>query len=166
MILALKISLLIQHDGRRTTERSLSGGIRKGQHYHYVARDCRHLKNERLLATRGTRPILEAIQDVTGERGRKRQQMGTILHLLQQRRPMIDYTNSPKLYQFLSVPKLPQRHWSDGTGWILAECLHRQVELKTTEVIVAAMYISMSCDEVTSIDNSLWISIHCYIVQN
>jgi hypothetical protein len=31
---------------------------------------------------------------------------------------------------------------------------------------VDARYVSVSCDEVTSINNSSWISIHCYVVQN
>jgi hypothetical protein len=34
------------------------------------------------------------------------------------------------------------------------------------ETIKFAKFISLSCDEVTSIDNGLWISIHCYVVQN
>jgi hypothetical protein len=114
MILALKISSLMQHEGRRTMARSLPGGIRQGQQY--IARDCRHLKNGRLFAARSARPIEEAARDVSGEKARKRQQMGTILHLLQQRRPMVDFSNSPTLFQFFGVPKLSRRHWSEGAG--------------------------------------------------
>jgi hypothetical protein len=70
-ILALKIATLQRHEGHYTTEKNMPGGIKKGQKY--VATNCRHLKNERLVASRGVRPIDEAMQEVAGERTRKRQ---------------------------------------------------------------------------------------------
>jgi hypothetical protein len=41
----------------------------------------------------------------------------------------------------------------------------RQVEAKHKEKIQYARFISVTCDEVTSIDNGSWISIHAYVVQ-
>jgi hypothetical protein len=112
------------------------------------------------------RPINEAVQDMVGEKARKRQQMGVIFHLLSTGRPMMDYSAIRPMLQFLGVPKLAKRHWSDGVGWMLAECMFRQVEAKTLETVRSSRFISLSCDEVTSIDNGSWISIHCYVVQN
>ena len=142
----------------------MPGGIKKGQKY--VATSCRHLKNERLVASRGVRPIDEAMQEVAGERARKRQQMGIIFHLLATGRPLVDYTALWPVLQFLHVPKLAKRHWSDSAGWMLVECMYRQVEVKALEKIRLAKFFSVSCDEVTSIDNGSWISIHYYVVQN
>jgi hypothetical protein len=112
------------------------------------------------------RPINEAVQDMVGEKARKRQQMGVIFHLLSTGRPMMDYSAIRPMLQFLGVPKLAKRHWNDGAGWMLAECIFRQVEAKTLETVRSSRFISLSCDEVTSIDNGSWISIHCYVVQN
>jgi hypothetical protein len=41
----------------------------------------------------------------------------------------------------------------------MAECLHKQV-------VSCSMYLVLSCDEVTVIDNQSWVLIHCYIVQD
>jgi hypothetical protein len=49
---------------------------------------------------------------------------------------------------------------------MLAEYMFRQVEAKAVETVKSSRFISLSSDEVTSIDNGSWISIHCYIVQN
>jgi hypothetical protein len=70
------------------------------------------------------------------------------------------------MLQFLGMPKLPKQHWNDGASWMLAECMFRQVEAKALETVQAARFISFSCDKITSIDNGLWICIHCYVVQN
>jgi hypothetical protein len=79
-ILALKIATLQRHEGHYTAKKNMLGGVKKGQKY--VATNCRHLKNEQLVASQGVRPIDKAIQEVAGERARKRQQMGIIFHLL------------------------------------------------------------------------------------
>jgi hypothetical protein len=163
-ILALKIATLQRYEGNYTAEKNMPGGVKKGDKY--IATNCRHLKNERVVAKRGMRPIQEAIQDVVGERARKRQQMGVIFHLLSSGRPMVDYGTSRSMLQFLGVPKLAKRHWNDVAGWILAECMFRQVEAKSLEMVKSARFISISCNEVTSIDNGSWISIHAYVVQN
>ncbi len=34
------------------------------------------------------------------------------------------------------------------------------------EIVASSRYLVISCDKVTTIDNQLWISIHCYVVQN
>ena len=88
-ILALKIATLQRHQGNYTAEKNMPGGIRKGDKY--VAANCRHLKNERTVASRGVRPIDEVIQDMVGEKAQKKQQMGVIFHLLSSGRPMVDF---------------------------------------------------------------------------
>jgi hypothetical protein len=163
-ILALKIATLQRHQGNYSANRNMAGGVKKGDRY--IASTCRHLKNEQILASRGVRPIDEAVQDIVGEKTRKQQQMGVIFHLLSTGRPMVDYSGIRPMLQFLGVPKLTKRHWSDGAGWMLADCMFRQVEAKALETVRASRFISLSCDEVTSIDNGSWISIHCYVVQN
>jgi hypothetical protein len=44
--------------------------------------------------------------------------------------------------------------------------MHKQVIKKVKEVITSSKYLALSCDEVTTIDNQSWISIHSYIGQD
>jgi hypothetical protein len=37
----------------------------------------------------------------------------------------------------------------------------------TTKVVVTiARYVSINCDEVSTLDNQSWLSIHCYVMEN
>ena len=109
--------------------------------------------------------VAQQLAVVKGERARNRIQFATILHLLQEGRSMLEYAALQLLLTFLEVPKLPRRHWSDNAGWKLTECLHHQVQRKTTKVMKSARFFSITCDEVTTIDNQSWISIHGYVCE-
>lgn len=37
---------------------------------------------------------------------------------------------------------------------------------KMLEIVAGLRYFAIFCDEITTIDNQSWISIHCYVVQN
>ena len=44
----------------------------------------------------------------------------------------------------------------------MAEIMHAQINSKLKEVIKQARFFSITCDEVTSIDNKSWLCIHIY----
>jgi hypothetical protein len=46
----------------------------------------------------------------------------------------------------------------------MAESLYNVVQNRTKVVVSRAKYISLSCDEVTTVDNQSWISIHAYVL--
>jgi hypothetical protein len=48
-----------------------------------------------------------------------------------------------------------------GNGKYYAQCCST-----TKHAIQNARFISLSCDEITTVDNQSWILIHCYVVQN
>jgi hypothetical protein len=123
IILALKIAMLQRHQGNYTVEKNMAGYVKKGDKY--VASNYRHLKNECTLASRGVRLINEAIQDMVRKKAIKRQQMSMIFHLLSTGQPRVDYSDIQPMLQFLELPKLAKRHWSDGAGWMLVECMFR-----------------------------------------
>ena len=128
----------------------MANGIKKGQHN--IAKNCKHLRYERLYAAKDTMTVAQQLAKVKGERVRKRMQFATIFHLLLEGRPMLEYTAIEPLLNFLDVPKLPKQHWSDTAGWELADCLFHQVQRKTAEVISKACFFSVTCDEVTTLD--------------
>ncbi len=43
--------------------------------------------------------------------------------------------------------------------------MHMQVQEAIVKVIKATQFITMSCDEITIIDNGSWICTHAYVVQ-
>jgi len=46
----------------------------------------------------------------------------------------------------------------------MVEFMHQMVMKVTRVVIQAAQYINLSYDEVSTIDNQSWLSIHYYVV--
>jgi hypothetical protein len=112
------------------------------------------------------KPVILQLQEVKGERLRKKQQMGLIFHLLDRGLPMSKYEALRELLRFLGVPKLPLRHWSDSLAWDMAAHMHLEITTTKREMLQGAWYFSVSCDEVTTMDNGTWVSIHVYVVKN
>jgi hypothetical protein len=111
------------------------------------------------------RPIILQLQEVKGERLCKKQQMELIFYLLDRGLPMLEYEASKELLRFLGVPKLPLRHWSDNSVWDMATYMHLEVMAAKREMLQGAWYFSVSCDEITTMDNGTWVSIHVYVIK-
>jgi hypothetical protein len=86
------------------------------------------------------------------------------MDLLSRGRPMTDYTNSFNLFNFLHFD-LPKFHWSDSAGWEIADSLEAVVDGKLKDEVKGSAFFSVSCNEVTTIANESWISIHIHVVQ-
>jgi hypothetical protein len=48
----------------------------------------------------------------------------------------------------------------------MAEFMHQVVMKATRAVVQITHYVVFNCDEVSTIDNQSWLSIHCYVVEN
>jgi len=105
-------------------------------------------------------------KEFKGDKTRKIAQFATVFHMLQHGRPMLEYESMRELFTFLKMPHLSKKHWGDNSGWLMAEYLHAQVMQKAREVIHGGKFLSISVDEVTTVDNQAWISIHAYVVQD
>ena len=68
------------------------------------------------------------------------------------------------LFETLKLKNNPHHHWSDNSGWAMAEAIERVVLKRTKEVMQVANFFSLSCDEVTSVDCQSCISVHDYVV--
>ena len=101
-----------------------------------------------------------------GDRARKINQFTIVFHLLQNGRPMLEYKSLKQLFTFLKMPNLNKKHQDDNSSWLIVEYLHKQVMVKSREVLSATKYLAITCDEVTTVDNQSWISIHAYCVQD
>jgi hypothetical protein len=65
----------------------------------------------------------------------------------------------------LSVPNFPMKHWSADSGWEIAKALAHVVSETTKTALKQASFISVSADEVTTIDHESWLSVHAYIIR-
>jgi hypothetical protein len=61
---------------------------------------------------------------------------------------------------------MPRKHWYDRVCWEMVEHTDHEVRKMTKVVIHNAKFIFLTCDEVTSMDNASWASLHGYVVQN
>ena len=132
-----------------------------------MAKDSKHKKNLALYNARAPDNVLQQLnQSNRLEREKKKMQFATLFQILADGRPMLEYESRAALYEFLNVPNFPRMHWSDNSGWIMADFMYAEVRTAISRVLVGANYVALTCDEVSTIDNGSWISIHAYVVQN
>jgi hypothetical protein len=160
---------LMKHAGyRRARSRFQLGDrvVEVGQIY--STPDCEHGKNDakwlaKRLAARHT-PVVRAPPPPTREMSKKQMQFVLIFDMLLRGRPMTDYPLMFNTLDFLRV-ELPKMHWCESSGWEIADSLKAIVDQKLREEVFESTYFSISCDEVTSIANEVWISVHIYLVK-
>ena len=161
-----KWDTLKKHEGRRKATKNMPAyNVKKGEWY--MAKDSKHKKNMALFNARAPDTVLQQLnQSNRLEREKKKVQFATLFQILADGRPMLEYESRAALYEFLNVPNFPRMHWSDNSGWIMAEFMYAEVRTAISRVLVGANYVALTCDEVSTIDNGSWISIHAYVVQN
>jgi len=79
---------------------------------------------------------------------------------------MVEFKSRFSLYKLLVVPTLPIVHWSDGSSWLMASHIYDFVKKRMREIIGAATCVALTCDETSIVDNTSWMAIHMYVMQN
>ena len=102
----------------------------------------------------------------TLEAKQKRVQLATLFEILCDGRPMLEFESRSELYHFLQVPHCPRAHWSYTSGWMLSEHMYTFVQKRMQELISEASYLAVTCDETTAVDNSLWLCLQVYVMEN
>jgi len=78
---------------------------------------------------------------------------------------MTKYEDMPSSFHMLKVKYVSQKHWSNSLGWGMVEVMHDVLLEATKAAFACANFIDVSVNEVTTIDNTQWLSIHLYMVQ-
>jgi hypothetical protein len=140
IILCAKSNNLWKHQGRKTAK-GHGHGVVVGEKY--MDFNSIHLKNERLFVAIPTDSIAAQVAENTvRDRKKKWIQFATLLHLLQRDRPIIDYEQMYVLFETLKLKKNPHHHWSDNSGWAMAEAIERVVLKRTKEVMHVANFFN------------------------
>ncbi|GLC70953.1 hypothetical protein PLESTF_001054400 [Pleodorina starrii] len=92
------------------------------------------------------------------------QQLIYLFHLLTRGRPMLDYTESEKLFDVLGVPHFDRSHWSDTAGWQLAEAMDAVLSDKMKALVQGTRFVAISMDECVGIDKKSRLSLHVYVM--
>jgi hypothetical protein len=103
---------------------------------------------------------------LVGERHRKLVQFATLFHTLKHGMLMFEYEIHKDLFDFLNFEKSPKIHWTNKSSRVMVQHMHGIILEATQFDIGTTQYLSLICDEVSTIDNQSWLSIHAYVVQN
>ncbi len=130
--------------------------MKKGQEY--IAKDCRHLKNLRLYAHRGSKSILVQINRLVGEGNWKIVQMKSIFHVLFHGRSMLEYESLYDLFKSLNVPNNSSIYWSNNGGWtLLNSCSCKSIRLNSQGHSIFQHYYKMWVQFTSSRSLDQWI---------
>lgn len=77
---------------------------------------------------------------------------------------MLDYPALGTLLEFSKHPQFAPKHWTDWSGWLMAEANDAVLVKHMKSEFAAAPFFSMSCDETTDISKVCRLSIHAYVV--
>ncbi len=72
---------------------------------------------------------------------------------------MASHDDMPSLFHMLKVKSI------DSSNWSMAKVMHNVLLKATKATFVHANFIVVNVDEITTIDNTQWLSIHLYTVQ-
>ena len=75
-------------------------------------------------------------------------------------------TNYKNYVSFLEVSNFPSYHWSITSGWEWEKYLAQVENDDIKEKIANATFLSLSLDEVMAIDNTSWICMSIYMVND
>ena len=64
------------------------------------------------------------------------------------------------------MPNFPSSHWSLTSGWEWEKYLALVEKDDMKEKIASSRFVSLSLDEVTAIDNTSWICMSIYMVND
>ena len=93
-------------------------------------------------------------------------QLSIVFHILSNGRPMTNYPKMTKYLSFIQVPNFPSSHRSLSSGWEWGKYLAQVEKDDMKEKIENATFLSLSLDEVMTIDNTSWISMIIYMVND
>lgn len=166
----------IQKHARKAYEKKIINGKEKSIVRCKSSEECRHVEYEKeykkyliserkLEAGRGT--IIYLFEKMM-ERIllSKTIQLSIVFHILSKSHPMTDYLDHMKFLSFHQVLNFPYSHWSVTSGWGWEGYLAQAEKDDFKEKIANARFLALSLDEVTTKDNTSWIFMSIYMVND
>ena len=167
-VIVVKGDNLEKHEGKRVYKEDgvPFPNLKKGDTF--VKLDCKHLEFCKLWAgwKRLGTVADRLVSSLEGELRRKGVQFSALFQVLSHGCPMCDYEREQYLLRHLKVKNLPRKHWSETSGWEMSEHLHASILSALMFVVRSTCIISISTDEVTTVDNTPWLGVHVYAMDS
>ena len=129
--------------------------------------DCKHTQFCKVWVGRSRGIVADELVDgFQGNLKRKGIQFSTLFQVLSHGRPMCDYERELYLLQHLKIKNLPMKHWCENSGWEMSEHIHATVLSALKAIVQFARIVSISADEVTTVDNMSWLGVHVYVMDD
>ena len=139
-------------------------GVKKGELWRN--KNIRHYKNEKLFAVVNKAIIFEKLNlPMEMSWSKNKCQLVVILNMLLIGRSMSDYPYYHDVLSFLNCPLILLKQWSMSIGWGITKCLHAIIQNCIKVALAKCQFISITCDEVTTVDCQTWILVQVYIVK-
>jgi hypothetical protein len=171
----MKLDTIEKHVGK-VYEKKIVDGKEKSIIRWKSSKECQHVKYEneynKYLISKGK---LEAsggtITSLFGKMMEiillsKPTQLSIVFHILYKGCLMIDYLDYKKYLSFLQVSNFPSSHWYITSGWEWERYITQVENDSMKEKIANARIFSFSLDDVTTIDNTSWICMSIYMVND
>jgi hypothetical protein len=173
--LQMKLDTIEKHAGK-VYDKEIVNGEEKSIIRWKSSEECRHVKyedeyNKYLISKRKLEASGGTITSLFGKMMEinllsKTMQLSIVFHILSRGRPMTYYPDYKNFISFLEVSNFPSSHWSVTSGWEWEKYLAQVEKDDLKEKIANARFFSLSLDEVTSIDNTSWICMSIYMVND
>jgi hypothetical protein len=125
-----------------------------------------HSKNEKQYTISQKTSIFDLLQcDIPSKHKRKYVQFAIIYHILACGHPMTNFESFKILFQMLKMKNVGRKHWNDSSSWGMVEVMHSVLLNVTKATFPSIAYTSISTNEVKTINNTQWLSIHLYVGQ-
>jgi hypothetical protein len=66
---------------------------------------------------------------------------------------MTNFESLKELFKFLKLSNAPKKHWKNSSGWGMVRAMHNVILKQMKVVLQQSKFISINCDEVTTLDN-------------
>ena len=171
----MKLDTIEKHAGKVYENKIVNGEEKSSMRWKF-SDECQHVKyteehnkfliSKRKLEASGGTIISQFGKTMERNLLSKTTQLSIVFHILSRGHPMTDYPYYMKLLSFLQVSNFPSSHWSVTSGWEWAKYLAQVENDDMKEKIANARFLSLSLDEVTAIDNTSWICMSIYMVND
>ncbi len=124
---------------------------------YYINSDSQHQRNESLFMLTEVETLLQSVKlIVNGRKANKKKKKSNLgQYMLKPSGPITNFEHMRS--DFFNVHHTPKKHWTHSSGWDMATTMHNVIVKQIVLLVQQVRFLSISCDEVTILDNQAWI---------
>lgn len=133
----------------------------------YTNKDYKHIKNEVVYVSKRKEFTFQQVTNgLVSENHKKQVQFVTLFHTLKHGKQMLKVDVHKDLFDFLNLENNLKMHCIDTYNQAMGQHMHGIILEPIHFVVGIAHHLSLTCEEVGTIDNQNQLLIHAYLFQN